>query len=98
MDEVVKEHLTYDGLLLNSPGQAVYKENCLETLNPSLAKEWHPTANGSLTARDVRPRSNKKVWWLCGKGHEWQASIDGRSRGNGCPYCSGRLATSENCL
>ena len=98
MDEVVKEHLTYDGLLLNSPGQAVYKENCLETLNPSLAKEWHPTANGSLTARDVRPRSNKKVWWLCGKGHEWQASIDGRSRGNGCPYCSGRLPTSENCL
>ena len=36
------------------------------------------------------PNSDKKVWWKCSKGHEWQASISHRSQGRGCPYCSGR--------
>jgi hypothetical protein len=98
MDKAGEEHLTYDGLLSNNLGQALCGEDSLETLNPYLAKEWHPTANGSLTAKDVRPWSNKRVWWLCSRSHEWQARIADRSRGNGCPYCSGRLTTSESCL
>ena len=28
--------------------------NDLESQNPELAKEWHPTKNGKLTPRDVR--------------------------------------------
>jgi DNA-directed RNA polymerase subunit RPC12/RpoP len=36
--------------------------------------------------------SNKKVWWKCKKGHEWQSMILSRSKGNGCPYCSGRYS------
>lgn len=43
--------------------------------------------------------SNKKVWWKCKHGHEWLATVNNRSTlGRGCPYCSGRNATSENCL
>jgi len=61
----------------------------LEVIKPTVAKEWHPAKNGSLTPADVAPSSNKKAWWLCKKGHEWDAVISSRSRGINCPYCSG---------
>ena len=74
------------------------KENCLQTRNPKLAREWHPTRNAPLTAKDVTYGSEKKVWWLCKKGHEWEYPVFSRNQGNGCPFCSGRRATKENCL
>ncbi len=64
--------------------------NDLATLNPALAAEWHPVKNGRLTPKDVVPGSNKKAWWQCAHGHEWEAVISSRARGIGCPYCSGR--------
>lgn len=36
--------------------------NDLESLNPELAKQWHPTLNGDLKPSDVTLHSNKKVW------------------------------------
>ena len=63
--------------------------NDLATTNPQLAKEWHPTKNENLMAIDVMAGTQKKVWWLCKKEHEWQARIDHRNRGVGCPYCNG---------
>ena len=68
--------------------------NDLETTNPSLAFEWHLTRNGELTPRDVMSGSNRKVWWQCKNGHEWQNSINTRNRGNGCPYCANQLVLS----
>lgn len=60
----------------------------LETVNPSLAAEWHPSKNDSLKPNDVTPFSTQKVWWLCPVcGNEWQSTISGRSNGNGCPKC-----------
>jgi hypothetical protein len=44
-------------------GRALGADNCLQTLNPSLAAEWHPVENGRLTPRDVTPGSSKRVWW-----------------------------------
>ena len=35
--------------------------------------------------------SQKKVWWICKQGHEWEAIIVNRKNGNGCPYCAGQL-------
>ena len=67
-------------------------ENDLQTVNPTLAKEWNYEKNNELTPMDVMPNSNKKVWWKCGEGHEWQATIVDRNSGKGCPYCSGRYA------
>jgi len=29
------------------------EDNCLNTVNPELAKEWHPTKNGKLTPYNV---------------------------------------------
>ena len=73
---------------------AIKGKNDLQTVNPALAKEWNYDKNNGLTPTDVLSSSNKKVWWKCGKGHEWQAMIRSRSDGRGCPYCSGRHAVS----
>lgn len=80
-------------------GQAIYVGfNDLQTLNPQLASEWHPTKNGNLTPQDVTVKSTKKVWWLLpyddsetGKhfDFEWEATIGSRTAGNGCPYLVG---------
>ena len=67
-------------------------ENDLETVNPTLAKEWNYEKNNGLTPADVTPNSGKKAWWKCNKGHEWETSINHRNKGSGCPYCSGRFA------
>ena len=64
--------------------------NDLATVNPELAKEWDYDKNGSLTPDMVTQYSNKKVWWECSKGHEWQSSISNRSSGKGCPICAGQ--------
>ena len=68
------------------------KENSLEVINPELASEWHPTKNGNLLPEHVSAYSNKKVWWICKEGHEWQAVINSRKDGVGCPYCAGKRA------
>ena len=64
--------------------------NDLQTVMPDLAREWHPSKNRDLKPCDVTRGSNKKVWWKCLKGHEWQATVGSRSKGAGCPYCSSR--------
>lgn len=61
--------------------------NDLATTRPELAAQWHPTKNGDLTAQMVTAGTNKKVWWRCDKGHEWDALIKARAAGNGCPHC-----------
>ncbi|MBQ2237358.1 MAG: hypothetical protein II317_04565 [Clostridia bacterium] len=63
-------------------------ENDLQTINPALSKEWHYEKNNGLTPSDVMPNSDKKVWWKCSKGHEWEATIINRNKGTGCPYCA----------
>ena len=68
--------------------------NDLETLNPDLANEWHPTKNNGIFPNMVSLKSGKKVWWICKKGHEWQAQIASRANGRGCPICNQELQTS----
>jgi len=62
--------------------------NCLATKRPDLAKEWHPIKNGDLTPLDITEFSNKRVWWKCENGHEWDDKISNRSRYVECPYCN----------
>jgi len=68
-------------------GQRVCADNCLETVAPHLAAQWHPTKNNGLTPKDVTAGSGKRVWWICKKGHEWEARISDRHSGSGCPVC-----------
>lgn len=73
-------------------GTKVNHTNSLAALKPDIAKEWHPTLNGELTAHDVTCGKTAKTWWICELGHEWEAGIAHRSNGTGCPYCSGHMA------
>ena len=66
----------------------VSPEKCLQTVNPLLAEEWHPTKNGSLTPKDVTALSHNQVWWKCSKGHEWKSTVSNRMNGQGCFYCN----------
>lgn len=62
--------------------------NDLETVNPVLSREFNIDKNAGTTAKDYFPNSGKKVWWKCSKcGHEWQAQIIKRNKGQGCPEC-----------
>ena len=63
------------------------KKNSLQDKAPQLSQEWNFEKNGYLKPIHVSSQSNKKVWWKCNKGHEWEASIFERNKGTGCPLC-----------
>lgn len=65
----------------------VKEYNSLSEIAPFLVKEWHPTANGNLTPRNLEVVYPKKVWWICSEGHEWQATIKNRMNQNDCAIC-----------
>jgi hypothetical protein len=73
----------------STPAKKVLKGyNDLKTKYPALAKEWHPTKNGTLKPDSVLCGSAKKVWWICPNGHEYEQGIASRVKGGSCPYCS----------
>jgi hypothetical protein len=63
------------------------QKRSLATVRPDLLEEWDVEKNGDLTPHDLLPQSSQKVWWKCGKGHEWEARVFNRTRGTGCPHC-----------
>lgn len=85
-------------------GQAVWAGfNDLETTNPELAAQWHPTKNKNLKPTQVTANSSNKIWWICPyddpktKKHfdfEWESIIANRNSGIGCPYLSGKAVWS----
>ena len=71
-------------------GRAVWPGfNDLATKQPDIAREWHPTKNRRLTPAKVFVAASKKAWWKCSRcGHEWYASVKGRTiDGVCCPRC-----------
>jgi hypothetical protein len=77
----------------------------LSTLNPKLAKEWHPDCNKNyskkygfiLTPNNTSANSHDIVWWKCSKcEHEWSAQVKARNNGSGCPECYKRKRKNEN--
>lgn len=68
--------------------------NDLQTVQPKIASQWHPTLNGDLTPQMVTSGSKKKVWWQCSEGHVWHAVISSRTgkRKTGCPVCAGKYS------
>lgn len=69
-------------------------ENDLCTKRPDLVKEWDQDKN-ELDPHNVTEGSNKKVWWKCENGHEWEASVNSRTHGTGCPVCAGKKIVPE---
>ena len=64
--------------------------NDLASQRPLIASEWSER-NYPLKPNMVTVFANRKVWWKCSKGHEWNTLISTRSGGSQCPYCSGQI-------
>jgi hypothetical protein len=82
-------------------GKKVASTNCLATLRPDVAAQWHPARNGALTPRDVLWSAAAKAWWRCeeGRDHEWIARVNSRtSSESGCPFCARRAVSETNTL
>jgi hypothetical protein len=62
--------------------------NDLKTVEPQLVTQLHQKLNGDFDPSQILAGSEKKVWWLCEKGHEWEIGIHVRRMGRGCPVCS----------
>lgn len=66
-----------------------------------LMSEWVGVdADGQLISMDsISYGSKKRVKWRCSEGHEWTTPLSNRTSSSaGCPYCSGRFATTETSL
>jgi len=61
---------------------------------PQLRDQWDLGRNGPLD-ESVTSGSGRRVWWRCALDHGWRASVLQRTRGQGCPYCAGKLATPQ---
>lgn len=62
----------------------------LAAVNPAAAAEWHPKKNGDVTPDRVDADHLMNAWWICPRGHEFQATVRSRARGNRrCPICYG---------
>ena len=70
--------------------------NDLLTKCPTMVNEWNYDKN-ELTPDEIAFSSEKKVWWVCDKGHEWFDSPRNRRKHgeiNKCPYCSNQKVLS----
>lgn len=80
-------------------GRVADSTNNLLAEYPLIAREWHPKKNGNKQPEEFRSHSNKKVWWLCPKGHEYFSTITGRtSDGKGCRRCRGMIPDEDHNL
>ena len=80
-------------------GLRVSDANRLSIHFPDVVREWHPDRNSDLSPSDVGVFSNRKVWWQCERGHEWEAVIPSRTLNrSGCPYCAGKRVSDVNRL
>jgi hypothetical protein len=76
----------------------ISNDNNLAITHPQLAYEWNTKKNIGISPGDVTFGVGRKVWWVCAKGHEWEATISNRARrGDGCPLCkkTKKLATTK---
>lgn len=81
---VVSNRVRGNGCPYCSGRMAIIGQTDFATKEPILAAEafdWDPTT--------LSHKSNLRRKWKCCKGHVYEASLDSRSRGRGCPYCSG---------
>lgn len=73
--------------------------NDFATLYPKAASEWDYSKN-NVSPSDIFPKTNKKYYFVCPKGHSYLQSPNNKTSKNyGCPYCSGQaLLTGYNDL
>ncbi|MCR4719142.1 MAG: hypothetical protein K5768_05880 [Firmicutes bacterium] len=88
--------LKRDAIAIENLREYIEKENSIIFSNPEVARQWNYERNGKIKPEYFAPNSGKKVWWRCNKGHEWQATINNRNRGSGCPVCAKEKRKMKN--
>jgi hypothetical protein len=66
--------------------------NALADRFPTLLREWDRRRNRATRPKDVSFGSHFRAWWKCRRdgAHRWQAAVNDRARGRGCPFCAGK--------
>lgn len=60
-------------------------------LAADVLSEWDYSRNPSVSDPSVLAAySWKRYWWKCAKGHSYESAAAHRTRGRGCPFCSGQ--------
>ena len=85
---VSKRALRGQGCPYCSGRKAIPGYNDLATTHPAIARQWGK--GNTVLPNEIKAGSNKKIWWVCDLGHQYQATPNSRtSKGTSCPYCSG---------
>ena len=64
---------------------------CIAEKRNELLVQWDSAKNKEISPLSVSSFSNRKVWWICEKGHEYEMIIAARTnRHCACPYCCGK--------
>jgi hypothetical protein len=66
-------------------------------VRPNVREEWVDDRNGPFDPTIVAG-SERRFWWRCCEGHEWEAQAAQRSRGQGCPYCAHKRVVATDSL
>ena len=62
----------------------------LALARPDLLEEWDYDKNKDRNPHEIFAGTDRKVWWKCKHGHEWEAKVNKRTRTNKptmCPEC-----------
>lgn len=75
-------------------------KDSLGNIYPNIAKEWHPTKNGSISPYNVLPETHDSYYWLCPKcGNTYKAIVKNRVRmKSGCPKCGQQQANAKQMI
>lgn len=55
-------------------GKRLSNLNAIQITHPEISNMWHPIRNKNMNISETTYSSNKRVWWICDKGHEWEQS------------------------
>ena len=78
-DDLFEEYRTYFPM--------PHPSKSLATLRPELDEFWDYSKNYPLTPEYFTAGSNRRVYWICRKGHSYQKTIVDRVKAIGCPVC-----------
>ena len=81
------KHVRGEGCPVCAGKKVLVGFNDLSTVCPDVAKTWNYPKNGDALPTHITAHSNKKFWWICEHGHEWEAKVCNRVNGRGCPEC-----------
>lgn len=81
-------------------GTVSLKKWCIDNNRIDILSSFDEEKNG-FSAADIGRAMAKKVWWICpnSANHGYLCSTANRTKGRGCPYCSGKkILIGENDL